>query len=118
MIPFIFLAFLGQLIASISQMLLKKSSQKEYPSFIGQYLNILVIGGYALLVVSMYVAIVCYGHMPYMYVVIIEPVGYILVMFLSRMIFKEKITKNKLFGMMMIILGILVFYYRDIRAGL
>ena len=110
MIPFIILALFGQLLASISQILLKKSSQKQYPSFIRQYLNILVVGGYGLLVVSMFVAIVCYGHMPYMYVVIIEPVGYILVMLLSRIIFREKITKNKLFGMIMIIGGILVFY--------
>ena len=110
MIPFIILALFVQLLASISQILLKKSSQKQYPSFIRQYLNILVVGGYGLLVVSMFVAIVCYGHMPYMYVVIIEPVGYILVMLLSRIIFREKITKNKLFGMIMIIGGILVFY--------
>ena len=118
MIPFVILALLGQLIASISQMLLKKSSQKEYSSFIRQYLNILVIGGYGLLVVSLFIAITCYGHMPYMYVVIMEPVGYILVMFLSRIIFKEKITRNKIFGMVMIILGILVFYYRDIINGI
>jgi multidrug transporter EmrE-like cation transporter len=101
---------LGQLIASISQILLKKSSQKEYPNFIRQYLNILVIAGYGLLVVSMLIAIICYGHMPYMYVVIIEPVGYIMVMLLSRFFFKEKITGNKILGMMLILAGIGVFY--------
>ncbi|WP_035797331.1 hypothetical protein [Butyrivibrio sp. MB2005] len=110
MIPFIILALVGQLIASISQMLLKKSSQKEYPNFIRQYLNVLVIMGYGLLVVSMFIAIVCYGHMPYMYVVILEPVGYIMVMFLSRMLFAEKITKNKIIGMLLILSGICVFY--------
>ncbi|WP_026495937.1 hypothetical protein [Butyrivibrio sp. WCD3002] len=110
MIPFIILALGGQLIASISQMLLKKSSQKEYPNFIRQYLNVLVIMGYGLLVVSMFIAIVCYGHMPYMYVVILEPVGYIMVMFLSRMLFAEKITKNKIIGMLLILSGICVFY--------
>ncbi|SDB46758.1 MULTISPECIES: multidrug ABC transporter [unclassified Butyrivibrio] len=110
MIPFIALALCGQLIASISQMLLKKSSGTEYPNFIRQYLNILVIGGYGLLVVSMFVAIICYGHMPYMYVVIIEPIGYIMVMFLSRIFFKEGITKNKLIGMALILAGILIFY--------
>ncbi|WP_035793380.1 hypothetical protein [Butyrivibrio sp. AE3006] len=110
MIPFIILALVGQLIASISQMLLKKSSQKEYPNFIRQYLNVLVIMGYGLLVVSMFIAIVCYGHMPYMYVVILEPVGYIMVMLLSRMLFAEKITKNKIIGMLLILSGICVFY--------
>ncbi len=110
MIPFIIFALFGQLLASISQILLKKSSGKEYPGFIRQYLNVLVIGGYGLLVISMLVAIICYGHMPYMYVVIIEPVGYILVMFLGRMVFKEKITRNKVFGMLLILCGILIFY--------
>lgn len=110
MIPFIILALFGQLLASVSQILLKKSSGKEYPGFIRQYLNVLVIGGYGLLVISMLVAIICYGHMPYMYVVIIEPVGYILVMFLSRFIFKEKITKSKIIGMLLILSGILIFY--------
>ncbi|MCR5342210.1 multidrug ABC transporter [Butyrivibrio sp. XPD2002] len=110
MIPFIILALFGQLLASVSQILLKKSSGKEYPNFIRQYLNVLVIGGYGLLVISMLVAIICYGHMPYMYVVIIEPVGYILVMFLSRFVFKEKITKSKLAGMVLILSGILIFY--------
>ena len=110
MIPFIILALFGKLLASVSQILLKKSSGKEYPNFIRQYLNVLVIGGYGLLVISMLVAIICYGHMPYMYVVIIEPVGYILVMFLSRFVFKEKITKSKLAGMVLILSGILIFY--------
>ena len=110
MIPFIFLALFGQLLASVSQILLKKSSGKEYPNFVRQYLNILVIGGYGLLVISMLVAIICYGHMPYMYVVIIEPTGYIMVMFLGRFIFDEKITYGKIVGMLLILCGILVFY--------
>ena len=110
MIPFILLALFGQLLASVSQILLKKSSGKEYPDFLRQYLNILVIGGYGLLVISMFVAIVCYGHMPYMYVVIMEPIGYIIVMFLGRIVFKESITAKKVAGMLLILTGILVFY--------
>ncbi|MBE5859949.1 MAG: multidrug ABC transporter [Butyrivibrio sp.] len=110
MILFVLLALFGQLLASVSQILLKKSSGIEYNGFIRQYLNILVVGGYGLLVISMFIAIVCYGHMPYMYVVIIEPIGYILVMFLGRLFFNEKITRNKIIGMILIITGILIFY--------
>ena len=39
-----------------------------------------------------------------------EPVGYIIVMFMSRFFFREKITTRKLIGMIFIIAGIAVFY--------
>ncbi len=107
---YFFLMILSELVAATSQVLLKKSAQKEYPSFIREYLNILVIGGYALLVLSMVIGIFCYGGLGYMGVVVMEPIAYILVMFLSRLIFKEKITVSKLMGMVLIIGGIVVFY--------
>ncbi len=98
-----------ELLASVSQVLLKKSAQKEYPSRIREYLNILVIGGYALLVLSMVIGIFCYKHLGYMGTVILEPVAYILVMFLSRLVFGEKITTRKIIGMCLIIGGIIIF---------
>ena len=107
---FFFLMILAELIASTSQILLKKSAEKEYPSFIREYLNILVIGGYGMLMVSMVISIFCYDGLGYMGVVIMEPLGYIIVMFLSRIVFKEKFTLRKLIGMTMILTGISVFY--------
>ncbi len=107
---FFFLMILSEIIASTSQVLLKKSAQKEYPSFIREYLNILVIGGYGLLVLSMIISIFCYSGLGYMGVVVMEPIAYIIVMFMSRVIFKEKITMRKIAGMCMIIGGIVVFY--------
>ncbi len=107
---FFLLAIFGQLLASISQVMLKKSAQKSYPSFIREYLNILVVGGYLLMVVSMLIAILCYDGLGYMNVIVLEPLGYIIVMFLSRYFFKEKLTANKLGGMALIILGIVVYY--------
>lgn len=107
---FFFLMILAELIASTSQILLKKSAEKEYPSFIREYLNILVIGGYGMLMVSMVISIFCYDGLGYMGVVIMEPLGYIIVMFLSRIVFKEKFTLRKLIGMTMILAGISVFY--------
>ena len=108
--PFFLLMILAELIASTSQILLKKSAQKEYPSFIREYLNVLVIGGYGLLMVSMVISIFCYDGLGYMGVVVMEPLGYIIVMFLSRLVFKEKFTPRKLVGMFLILGGIAVFY--------
>ena len=106
---FFFVMIFVELLASVSQVLLKKSAQKEYPSRIREYLNVLVIGGYALLVLSMVIGIFCYKHLGYMGTVILEPVAYILVMFLSRLVFGEKITTGKIIGMCLIIGGIIIF---------
>ena len=107
---YFFLMILAELIASSSQMLLKLSAEKEYPSFIREYLNVLVIGGYGLLVVSMIISIFCYDGLGYMGVVVMEPIGYIIVMFMSRIFFKEKFTARKIIGMFLILGGITVFY--------
>ncbi len=100
----------AELLASTSQVLLKKSAEKKYASFIQEYLNILVIGGYGLLVLSMIISIFCYGGLGYMGVVVMEPMAYILVMIMSRIVFKEKITPSKIAGMCLILGGIVVFY--------
>ncbi|WP_035800906.1 multidrug ABC transporter [Butyrivibrio sp. FCS014] len=107
---FFIIMIFAELLASTSQILLKKSAQKEYPSFIREYLNILVIGGYGLLVLSMVLSIFCYGGLGYMGVVVMEPMAYIMVMILSRIVFKEKITPRKIIGVVLILAGIVVFY--------
>ncbi len=107
---YFFLMVLVELIAASSQMLLKKSAGIKYPNIIREYLNPWVICGYGMLVLSMALTIVCYGKLGYMGVVVIEPINYAIVMVLSRIIFKEKITKKKLIGVALIMAGIIVFY--------
>ncbi len=110
MTKYVILMLLGQLIASASQILLKISSGKKYDSFIREYLNGFVILGYGMLVISMLISIICYNGLDYMQVVVMEPLGYIIVMFLGRMVFREKITGRKLLGMALILGGIFVYY--------
>ena len=107
---YFFLMLFSLLIASTSQVLLKMGAQREYPNIIREYLNPFVIGGYGLLMVSMVLAIVCYSGLGYLGTVVMEPISYIIVMILSRIIFREKITLNKILGMALIIGGIAVFY--------
>ena len=110
MIKYLILMIMAELIASSSQILLKKSAGRHYSSFLREYLNVLVIAGYGMLAVSMLISIICYGGLGYMNVVVMEPIGYIIVMFLSRIFFKEKITLRKVSGMILLLAGILVFY--------
>ena len=110
MYKYFFMMLLAELIASSSQIFLKMSSKKSYPSAIREYLNCLVIGGYSLLLVSMVISIFCYDGLGYMGTVVMEPISYVIVMFMARAFFREKLTARKLIGMGLIVCGIAVFH--------
>lgn len=98
------------LIASFSQVLLKKSAEKEYSSPIKEYLNPYVICGYGLMFLSMCITILSYSGLEYTNVPVIESSGYVFVMILSYFFFKERVTKRKLLGMTIILLGIFIYH--------
>ena len=97
-------------IAAFSQLLLKKSANRTHESLLKEYLNLYVIGGYGLLVVSMLLTIGAYRGLAYKNGPIIESLGYVLVMLVSGIFLKEKITARKIAGTALILVGILVFY--------
>ncbi|MGN1180671.1 MAG: EamA family transporter [Suilimivivens sp.] len=101
---------LSVLIASFSQILLKKSAQKTYPSVIREYLNAYVICGYGMMFLSMFLTIIAYSGMEFTNVQIVEATGYIMVLILSCFFFHEKITGRKVLGMIFIFAGIAVYY--------
>lgn len=105
-----FLLFASVLVASFSQILLKKSALKSYNTIWQEYVNFYVISGYFLMVVSTILTILAYRGVDYKNGMIIDSIGFLLVMLWSRMFFKEKITKRKIFGNALILLGIFVFY--------
>ena len=97
-------------VASLSQILLKKSAQKTYSSVIREYLNPYVICGYGMMFLSMFLTIIAYSGMDFTNVQIVEATGYIMVLILSYFFFHEKITKRKVLGMALIFAGIAVYY--------
>ena len=99
----------GITIAAFSQLLLKTSANKEHKSFWAQYLNKRVILGYVMLLISMLFAIWAYSGMDYKYGPAMESVGVALVAILSCIILKEKMTKRRLAGTVLIIAGLIVF---------
>lgn len=104
-----FLYLLSVIIASCSQILLKKSAMKQYPSFLREYVNPYVISGYGMLFGSMLLTIVAYKGIEFKNGPIIESLGYVLVIMMSRIIFKERITKSKIIGTLCIIAGVMIF---------
>ncbi len=101
---------LSVIVASFSQILLKKSAKENHESMIKEYLNIYVIIGYVLLVASTLLTIMALKGINFKEAPVIESLGYILVLILCRLFFQEKITKRKILGNAIILLGIVVFY--------
>lgn len=97
-------------VAAFSQVLLKKSAGKVYPSIIREYLNIHIIAGYALMILSTLLTIAAYKKVDFKNGPVVESLGFIFVMVLSWVFFQEKITKRKLLGNLLILVGIVVFY--------
>ena len=91
-----------------SQVLLKKSSNIKYKSFIYEYLNIRVIVSYGLFFAVLMINSLLMRYLP---LVILSPISeafpFILSVFAGLIFFNEKITKNKIIGVVFISIGIL-----------
>lgn len=107
---YIVILIISVIVAAFAQILLKKSAEKTYSSPIREYLNMYVILGYGLMFLSMFITIMAYSGLDFTNVPVIESLGYVVVMFLSYVFFREKITKRKLLGMAVIMAGIFVYY--------
>lgn len=99
----------GVFISSVSQIILKKAAQKEYPNKIREYLNARVIFAYIIFFGATLCSIWAYTVIPLSLGPILESAGYIFVAFLSWLFLKEKITKKKMLGISIIIIGIIIY---------
>lgn len=106
---FYVLMFVSALITAFSQVLLKISADKKHKSFIFEYLNPYVLVSYFCYGIVLLLNIYIYTVMDYRFGVVINSLGMVLVMLLSWIVLKEKISKRKVFGNALVILGIVCF---------
>ena len=97
------------LIASISQIGLKISSNKKYDHVLKEYLNPWVIGSYILFFVSTLLTVLAMRVLTVSHAMILESAGYIFVAIFSFTLLKERISLKKFVGIFFILLGILVY---------
>lgn len=109
MIKYYVYMLLSVVLASFSQILLKISANKTYDHWLREYLNVPVIMGYGLLFISMVLTIFAFKGLDYKMASIIDSLGYVFVMVLGYLFFKEKITRNKSLGALLIVLGVIIF---------
>ena len=97
------------LISAFSQIMLKKSSMKQYDSRLAEYLNPLVITAYGLFVGCTLISMYALKVVPLSMSPVLESTSYIITPILSRIFLKEKMNKKQFMGMMLIVIGIAIF---------
>lgn len=99
----------GVFISSVSQIILKKAAQKEYPNKIREYLNVRVIFAYLIFFGATLCSVWAYTVIPLSLGPILESSGYLFVAVLSWLFLKEKISFKKMIGLAVIIIGIIIY---------
>lgn len=97
-------------ISSASQILLKLSASEEHESSVNYFLNWKVILSYGIYFgVTLVNTLFIYKGLKLSEISLLESFGYIFVPVLSFFLLKEKITKKQLLGIVLIIIGVVIF---------
>ena len=104
----VFIYILAVFLSSISQIILKSSANKKYETRLKEYLNPRVITAYGIFFMTTLVAIYAYKGIPLSLGPILETTGYLWISLLGYFILKEKISRKKMLGLGIVIVGILV----------
>lgn len=106
---YMLLMFMGTFFTAFSQLLLKQSANKTYKHPIFEYLNWQVITAYVIFVGVLLLNTLAFTHVDMKYGSVIDTFSYVFVMLLSCFILKEKFTKGKIIGNLIIITGIFIY---------
>lgn len=96
-------------ISSVSQIMLKKSADKHYENKLQEYMNPWVIIAYFLFFGATLATVIAYKYVPLSFGSILESAGYFFVTILGVLFLKEKVGRKKVIGLLMILLGIVIF---------
>ena len=99
----------SNVVAGISQILLKTAAKKNYSPWWRQYLNPYVICGYGLLFATTILGVLALRFIPLTLSAAFAASGQIIVPVLSYFVLHEKISRRRFLGMSIIVLGIIVF---------
>ena len=99
----------GVFISSVSQVILKKSSNIKYDNPIREYLNVRVIVAYGIFFLATLLTIFAYKVIPLSMGPILDATGYIFVTIFGVTIFKESLNSKKLIALALILIGIGIY---------
>ena len=96
-------------ITAFSQIILKKSANKKHKGIIFEYINPYVLFSYVCYFGVLVLNVFIYTKIDYRFGVVINSMASVLVMVLSKLMLKETITRRRIWGNVLIILGIVIF---------
>ncbi|MBC6972358.1 EamA family transporter [Bacillus sp. Xin] len=105
MLLFIF----GIILANYSQILLKKATLQEYDSKLREYVNPYVIIGYSLFVINAGLNVIALKGLSLKQASALESLSYLIILVFGWYFLGEKITKRKILGNIIIVIGVVVF---------
>ena len=101
---YVALLVLSILISAYSQILLKKGSKEK-----NIYLNKYTIIGYGIMLIATVLSFIALKYVNLSLSQILQSLSFIFVAILSLLLLKERISKKKIIGMVIIIVGIIIF---------
>lgn len=107
--PYMLLMFSCTILTAVSQLLLKQSANCEHKSVIFEYLNWRVIVAYGIFVLVLLLNTYAFTHVPMKYGSVVDTFTYIFVQIFSVTLLKEKVTKMRLLGNVIIVIGFIVY---------
>lgn len=103
------LVIISAFLAACSQLLLKKSADKDHTNIWREYLNWRVVTSYSLLFFSSFINMYALRFVPYKLVPVLGTASYLFVLVLSIFMLKEQMNMRKIGGAMFILAGIIIF---------
>jgi len=103
------LILLSAIITASSQILLKVSANKKHRNIFTEYINLNVLISYIGYILVLFINVIIYTQIDYRYGVVINSLATIMIMILSRLILRERITKRRVIGNVLILIGIACF---------
>ncbi len=109
MITGIFLSLTAVMIASASQILLKKAALMNHTNPIREYLNWRVMIAYLFFGSTLVLNAMASKQLPLTLMTTIDSLGYVFVTLLSFLFLNERLNTKKLLGIGLIVTGVLIF---------
>ena len=95
--------------SAVSQILLKQSADRIHASSVAAYLNWRVLTAYFIFAATVIVNIFAFRFLDYKYGGVLMSTSYVFVLFLSRVILRERIVSTTYWGNALIVVGVTLY---------